>query len=196
MEEPLMKRIHIVAFLALLLTALVVGCESNDERLVQATREADQRQAEQNHAMAKQNHEIAQATKQLVAADAESRKELVKMERDLQAERSAVGAQRDMLESERREIAEARQRDPLIAEALTGACMLLACVLPLLLVGYLLYSLNRKSDDDSTLVDLLAMELVTETPLLLPNEAPTGGNRLPAPESGSTAEKLDGAPPT
>jgi hypothetical protein len=95
--------------LALIGTVLAIGCDE-DKRLVEFAKEADQRQAEQNHEIAQQNHEIAAATKHLVEADAKARQELVAMERGLQAERATVGQQRDQLEVERRQLASARQR--------------------------------------------------------------------------------------
>src|SRR5690349_9117100 len=73
----------------------VVGCETEDERLVEVAREASNRQAEQNQEIARQNHELAEATNRLIAADAQSRQEHFALEHELQAERSAIGQERD-----------------------------------------------------------------------------------------------------
>ena len=80
-----------------LFAMLAIGCESNDQRLVTLSHEASQQQADQNRQISHQNHELAEATNRLIEADAESRKELVGLERDLQAERSVIGRQRDKL---------------------------------------------------------------------------------------------------
>ena len=160
--------------LALITAVLAIGCDE-DKRLVEFAKEADQRQAEQNHEIAHQNHEIASATKQLVEADAKARQELVAMEHDLQAERATIGQQRDQLEIERRELASARQRESLLSEVLAGGMTLLACLLPLLLCWYLLHGL-RSQNQDEALGELLVMELAGDTmsPLL-----PAPGPRLP-----------------
>jgi hypothetical protein len=160
--------------LALIGTVLAIGCDE-DKRLVEFAKEADQRQAEQNHEIAQQNHEIAAATKHLVEADAKARQELVAMERGLQAERATVGQQRDQLEVERRQLASARQRESLLGEALAGGATLLACLLPLVLCWYLLHGL-RSQNQDEALGELLVMELAGDTmsPLL-----PAPGPRLP-----------------
>lgn len=107
----------------LLLVVLAVGCDE-DKRLVEQAREADERQAEQNRQIAHQNHELAEATNRLVEADANSREELVALERDLQAERSAVGRQRDDLEAERKQIAGQRLQESVLAECIGGAVTL------------------------------------------------------------------------
>ena len=160
--------------LALIATVLATGCDE-DKRLVEFAKEADQRQAEQNHEIAHQNHEIASATKQLVEADAKARQELVAMEHDLQAERATIGQQRDQLEAERRQLASARQRESLLSEVLAGGMTLLACLLPLLLCWYLLHGL-RSQNQDEALGELLVMELAGDTwsPLL-----PAPGPHLP-----------------
>ena len=164
--------------LVLLTIVLATGCDE-DKRLVEQAREADERQAEQNRQIAHQNHQLAEATNRLIEADANSREELVALERDLQAEQSAVGRQRDDLEAERKEIASQRLQESVLAECIGGAVTLLACLLPLVLCWYLLAGL-RGGGNDEALGDLLAMELVAESPSPL----------LPAPDARSAA--LDG----
>lgn len=131
--------------------------------------EADERQAEQNRQIAHQNHQIAEATKQLVEADAKSRQELVALERDLQAERAAIGHARDDLENERKTLSNERKRESLLVELLQGSMTLAACLLPLVLCWYLLHGL-RKGDADETLGDVLTIELASDShsPLLPP----------------------------
>lgn len=170
------------SFIPLMLIAMVpaIGCDK-DKRLVEFAKEADQRQAEQNHEIAKQNHEIAAATKQLVEADAKSRQELVALERDLQTERATIGEQRDHLEAERRELASQRRRESLLAQVLAGGVTLLACLLPLVLCWYLLHGL-RSQNQDEALGELLVMELASgaASPLLpAPERRPPSDGLLP-----------------
>jgi len=63
---------------------LIGGC---DDRVTQISREAADRQAQQNTAMAELSKEVASGTQRLVGADAQARKEIVGVHRDLQAER-------------------------------------------------------------------------------------------------------------
>jgi hypothetical protein len=149
--------------------ALALGCDE-DKRLVQLAQEADRRQAEQNHEMARQNRQIAEATRQLVEADAKARQDLVGLERDLQAEKAAVGHQRDELEMERRQMARHRQWDSLLASAVKNSGLLVVCSLPLLLCWFLLRDL--RAGNDEAFGELLAIELTAEEPsLLLPSNA-------------------------
>ena len=149
-----------------LLAVGLVGCDT-DERLVKQTEKASDRQAEQNREIARQNHELAQATNQLVTADAHSRQETLALQRELQNEQARLGQKRDDLEIERRQIAGQRQRDPVIAAVLIEVGTILACLLPLVLCGYLLHGL-RNEPDDQDLADLLTIELVSEAPIFLP----------------------------
>lgn len=175
---------RILSLLCLLVAALAVGCGTNDRRLVDLSREASQRQAEQNREIAHQNRQIAETTKRLVEADAKSRQELVSLERDLQAERVTVGRQRDQLEAERQKIAKDRRWDATTSAAVDNAAMLLAGMLPLILCWYLLHRL-RTPDSNEEIGDILTAEIVSDHPILLPPAEtrpgllPEGGDRLP-----------------
>jgi hypothetical protein len=59
------------------LLSFVAGCGTADSRLVELSERSLARQAEQNQEMSKQSQQVAQATKDLVAADALARKEVV-----------------------------------------------------------------------------------------------------------------------
>ena len=69
------------------LVILTSGC---DDRATQIAREAANRQAQQNTAMADLNKEVASGTHQLVEADAQTRKEIVGVHHELQAERTRL----------------------------------------------------------------------------------------------------------
>lgn len=168
-----------VMFSALFFVLLATGCESDDQRLVELAIDADERQAEQNRQIAHQNHEFAEAANRLIEADAESRKELVALERDLQAERSAIGRERDELEDERREIASDRFWDSVAGESIGGGASLIACVLPLVLCWYAFRAL-WPSDAEEGISDILVEELAGDSSPLLPKAgAETDRGQLP-----------------
>ena len=156
--------------MALLLAA---GCaDSRDEQFRQLAQQTIRQQAAQNERLAEQSKQIAEASKHLVENDAKARKEMIAahamLQIELQTERTNINRQLSELESERREIARQRGRDPVIAMAISGIGLTLACLLPLLLAGYVIYSLNRSSDDSDALSEMLVMDIVAEKPKLLP----------------------------
>jgi hypothetical protein len=157
----------------LILCALAVsahGCVSEDERLVQLSKQSVDRQAEQNTQIAKQSQHVAEATKSLVKADAEARKELIvaqnTFEQHIQAERSHLNQQFNQLEAERQTLAKARHRAPIIAGAIQSAGILIACMVPLILVMYLIWTINR-SQGSEALGDFLVDDLLAPSPVLL-----------------------------
>jgi hypothetical protein len=145
-----MKRIIGVVVMLCLLVCLARGCGSDDERLVRATQEADARQAEQNREMA-----------QLVA-------EQQSVQKGIENEHQRLDEQRIALDDERRSIASARVRDPIIANALIGMVVLAACMLPLVLAFLAMRRADSSESDDVALGELLIQELVADEPLLLP----------------------------
>jgi hypothetical protein len=138
------------------------GCESQDGRLAQQTQEADARQAAQNQALAR-----------LVA-------EQQNMQNQIERERGRLDQQRAALDDERREMAAAKVRDPIVADALIGAATLIACGLPLVLAYFVLRGAQTAASDDAALGELLVQELVADEPLLLPRPlAPAIEQQLP-----------------
>ncbi len=104
------------------------------------------------------------------------------MQQDLLREREAVGRQRDMLESDRREWDERERSEPVLAAAVTGAALLICCCLPLLLIPILSWS--RDSERSSEIVaEFLIDDAVKQAnrPLLeaKQSEASADRNRLP-----------------
>jgi hypothetical protein len=152
---------------------LVVGCaDSRNEEFRQLAWQTIRQQEQQNARLAQQSQQIAEASKLLVANDSQARKEMIAahatLQQELQAERANINQQLSELESERREIARQRGRDPILAETIRGVGMTLGCMLPLLLAGYVIYSLNRSGDDSNALSEMLVMEITAEKPKLLP----------------------------
>lgn len=187
---------------ALMLIWLIgaIGCDE-DERLAKYAKQSVEQQAKQNEHIARQSEavaahtqQIAEATNRMVAADAQARQELVAAQRqlqsELQAERTNLDRQHEKLAEERQGIAEARQREPIVAAAIQALTVTLACLLPLLLGAYALRQLSRSQPDDDGLSELLVRELVADEPLLLPGrqEPPPVIEHHP-PRAGASPEK-------
>lgn len=147
----------LIPLLMLFLVLALTGCDK-EEKL----RAWQQQQVEQLQQQARENSETA---RELVKADAQARQEVAVIHRDLQSERIEVGHQRDALESDRKDVASARERVPLLATAFQGGAVLLTCALGLGVCGWLLSGVS-KPDSDGELEDLLVLEVGGEsTPL-------------------------------
>ena len=147
------------------ITLIGIGCSSRDDRSVELSRQSADRQAEQNRLVETNSRQVIEATSRLVEADARGRKENSELYRQIELQRSGVNQQRDTLEQERRQIAEQRNRDPIVAESIEAAAGLFAAVAPLLVCLVLLRSLFYRSDED-VLADLLIEDLVAQQPFL------------------------------
>ncbi|REK48392.1 MAG: hypothetical protein DWQ46_02355 [Planctomycetota bacterium] len=144
-----------------MLIVTAIGCDENEnQRLADMAERHLRNQAEQNRRMADLQKEVAEGARRLVEADAQARKEMVVLQRE-------VGRQRDALEAERRDLAAKRRLDPLLAAAITHIGLLLVCLLPLLLCWHLLRR-PAEPTDDRAVAELLLEDLVTDRPLLLP----------------------------
>lgn len=123
-------------------------------------------------AEAKARGELLQIQQDLVDRDAQCRQDLDAMRQQTQVamdnERQSVDRQRENLDTERKEIAGQRQRAPIIAAAIAQVGLLLACLLPLVLCGYLLYVLRHSGDNDAAVTELLIEEIVADRPRFLP----------------------------
>jgi hypothetical protein len=204
-------------FWAIILLLTVIGCSGPDDRVVEVTREAAARQAEQNAIIARQTQQLTEMSanfleaeersrqelialqQDIVERDAECRQELATLHRETQAavsgQRKEVDRQRDLLEAERKELAEQRHRAPLVAAAITQAGLLVACLAPLVLCGWLIYSLRHGGEDHTGVVQLMVDELVTQSPDRLLPAPPTGERTKALPntdaEPASTADTID-----
>jgi len=155
------------------MTLLATGCsDSRDERFRQLAQQSLTQQAEQNKRLADQSQQIAEASKLLVENDARARKEMLAahatLQKELQTERANINQQLSELESERREIAKQRGRDPIVAESITAFGVTLACLLPLFLAGYIIRAVTQYGDESAALGELLVVEMTSEKPMLLP----------------------------
>jgi hypothetical protein len=156
-------RAHAIWSAPTFITLIAIGCSSNDDRLVELSRQSADRQAEQNRLVESNNRQVIEATGQLVRADAQSRKENSELHRQIESQRSSINQQRDALEQERRQIAEERNRDPIVAESIRAVAGLIAAILPLLVGLALLRGLFYRSDQEA-LADVLVEELLAQQP--------------------------------
>jgi hypothetical protein len=144
---------------------ILVGCSSDDQRLIDLSRQSVDRQAEQNRLVASNNQQVIDATKKLVEADAQSRRDHIQLQQNLQTERTGINQQREALEGERREIADQRNRDPIVAESIKTAAGLIVAALPLVICLLLVRGLFHKPDDEAV-ADVLVEELLAHDPIL------------------------------
>ena len=167
--------------LIVVLPPLMSGCGRNDpgdRRAADMAGRLVEQQGRQNEHSARQAMEATATGKRLVEADAEAVAKLLDaqatMQKELQAERAAIDQERRDLEMEQREVAALRVREPLIAEAIRDVGALLACLIPLLLAGYVIYVATRSSDDE-LLQDFLLRERMANPPELpaIPPAEPT-----------------------
>jgi hypothetical protein len=175
-----MNRPVFVILAAVLLYALC-GCE--EDELAKAAREAAKQSADQQRQLAQMQAEVARGAGQLVEADAKARAELAALQRDLQQDQADIGRQRDQLETDRRQIAEQRHRDPLIAAAITSIGLILACLLPLLLCWALLRRPPLDGEAEAALAEFLVQDLISDHPVLLPAHAPPALLEQPSPNA-------------
>jgi hypothetical protein len=163
---------RILRLFAALLAAAAIGCSTQDDRYVELSQQSVARQAEQNQQVTRQSQQVAEAAHELVQADAQARVELVAAQRSLQeglqAERSNLDYERDKLEQDRRALAAAKEREPVVAQTIWSAALLVAVVLPLVLCIYLIRTLGT-NEPGHDLNELLIYELTAEQPTLLPS---------------------------
>jgi hypothetical protein len=148
----------------IVLIILISGC---DKQAVHIAREAADRQAQQNISMAELNKELAGGTRRLVEADAQARREIVGVHRDLQNERSRLDAGWGALEQERRHIATQRRTESMLVPATT---IIGSLALVIVLLGFCWYALvasRRSNVADAQLNEILIGEILLEEPALL-----------------------------
>ena len=164
---------------AVLLLATIGGCGSSpDERLADFAERTmseqikqNDRMADQSQAVVEESHQLAETAKELVEHDAEARRELIAAQQELTSQlngqQSTVDAGRDQLEQDRREIAEQRHRDPIVAAVIQDFGLAIACLLPLLVAVFVIRQMHSQEPDHAAIVELLTLELTSEEPRLL-----------------------------
>jgi len=169
----------VAMFAAVLLLATIGGCGSSpDERLADFAQQsmAEQRKqndriADQSQAVVEESHQLAKTAKELVEHDAEARRELIAAQQELTSQlngqQSAIHTGHDRLEQDRREIAEQRHRDPIVAAVIQDFGLAIACLLPLLVAVFVIRQMHSQEPDHAAIVELLTLELTSEEPRLL-----------------------------
>ncbi len=143
--------IHLLAVIAALVVPMI-GCGPSGHHL-------DEDEWDQVFGMPAEN---TKAASELVQRDAESRQQWLSLHEDLQAERTEIGHQRDLLEGDRRTWAERERDDPIIAAAIGAFGLIFACSLPLVLIALLIWP--RKAEDSSgATCEILVGDLVSES---------------------------------
>lgn len=183
-----MKHLRRVTMCLALLIPGIVGCgKAPDERLAEFAQQsmAEQRKqndriADQSHAVIQESHQLAEAAKELVGHDAEARRELIAAQQELTSQlneqQSAIYTGHEQLEQDRREIAQQRHRDPIIAAVIQNFGLLIACLLPLLVAVLVIRQMQSQEPDHAAVAELLTLELTSDKPLLLP--APQRRSRM------------------
>ena len=144
---------------AMLLVIVLAGC--GDERVVQVTREADNRQAEQNRQIAR-----------VVNEESTFRQQAAKLQNDLRADQAAIAQQRDQLEAERKQIASQREWAEFYKPLLETAGVVAVIVAVLAYCGFLVRTLRNSGPADALLAEALVDRILSveqlPPPMLLP----------------------------
>jgi len=147
------------------IVVIAIGCQDDNKRMAeQASRHATQ-QAELSRVTIELQTELAEGAKHLVEADAEARRDFLKLEERLGEQQAEIRRQRDDLDDGLRDIAKQRFRDPIVANAVIAIGTLLACLLPLAVAVYLLQS-NLSESDDHSVTEILLQEVTATHPAL------------------------------
>jgi hypothetical protein len=187
----------------LLLTLILSGCESEDQKFTSYVAEAQAQQTRQNERLVeqtntvlRQNEQLTQAAQKLVEQDAQARRELVSAHRAGQTRfdesAAALDRQREQLARERQRAIESAVREPLLAKAISGAALTFAALLPLVVALYAVTRLPDHTEAETWLVTELS-----EGGLLIPWIHPGPSSYLPRPhvplaELPATSASADG----
>jgi hypothetical protein len=160
---------------------MIAGCSRLDEETIQQTLDNQRRQneliAQQSAAVVRAGDHLTEGAQELVSRDAAARQELIEAhsqtQASLQQERASLDRQKELLDGERRSIAQDRARDPILAATIQGVMALLACLSPLVLAAYALRQLGKASSETRELNELLLAEFTPGQPnWRLPDAAP------------------------
>lgn len=119
---------------------------------------------------AQSRQEVLQVQRELIERDTEGRQELSALQRDSQTalhqERSSLDHQHEKRDDERKEIAKQKNRDPIVAAAINGLGVVLACLAPIVLAIFLLRTVHRQEPSDAELAELLVQEMASDRSVL------------------------------
>lgn len=132
------------------------GCgqapDYRDQRLAEFAQKSVNEQVQQNARMS-----------DVLKRDAEYRRELIaaqqSMTKQLNEQQAAIDSNRDRLETDRRELAQQRHRDPIIAAVIQNGCIMMACLLPLFVALLGIWQMHRQEPEHAAVAELLVAEL-------------------------------------
>lgn len=163
------SQVCLLAVIVLMLS----GC-SEDPRIYQMAQQSLETQRQQNEMIARQSQivaeqssKLAEASRSLVAEDAKARGVILAAQRDLQDQTTE-------LENERRQLMQLRIREPIIAEAINVIGGTFLCLIPLALVGLMLWPQHNAQAEAALLTQLMIQEFAGTSSLLL--NKPTSPN--------------------
>lgn len=148
----------------------LIGCREDPriyemaQRSLETQRQQNEMIARQSQTVAEQSSKLAEASRSLVAEDAKARGEILAAQRDLQDQTTVI-------ENERRHLMQLRIREPIIAESIKIIGGTFLCLIPLALVGLLLWP-NHKGSDEAILLNQLMLQELAGTTSLLTDQYP------------------------
>jgi hypothetical protein len=154
--------------------ATISGC-SNEGRLADLAEQVTHEQAVQNQRMADSTQAVAKGSQQLVAADAQARKELITLQHALREDQAQIGQQLTVLEAERKDVARQRLYDSAIGNGLGALGLVCVALAPLLLAAISLVGLYRsptQEEEGQILIEELSNELLDNSSRQLPRLHP------------------------
>jgi len=169
------------------LVAGLAGCRDPDPRLGQLASQVTHEQAQHNQRIAEGSRAIAAGSQQLVAADAQARRELIDLQQGLRHDQTEVARQRHALgggTAGNRARSPNGRGDPVQSGA---RGLILACLAPLVFAGLALLGLWReptREEEGQILVEQLA-QVWADTPAAQfppPPTDPQPAGRLPRPQ--------------
>jgi len=150
---------------------VIAGCGS-DDRVVAISREAADRQAQQNTEMAR-----------VVDDETAVRHQVAKLQNDLRDDQAKIAKQRDELEAERQLIASRREWAEFLTPLLETVGIVAVVIAVLVYCGSILANGFRHDSHDHEVAEMLVADITAERPVLLPAAPTEDLPRLPAPAS-------------
>ncbi|WP_339749139.1 hypothetical protein [uncultured Rubinisphaera sp.] len=177
-----------LAVIVIGLLIIISGCEDDpDDRLSTLAERYAERQAEQSRQTVALQQEVAAGSRELVAADAQARQELVTIQRELHSQREGLDQQRDRLEQERRELASSRYWESLLGVVIQNLGLIVLCLLPLT-ICWLLLRQTSEPVSDQEVAELLLNDLTSDEPQLWPQQRPLLSEQTPEIASSTEAD--------
>ena len=184
---------HFFTLMLLVGLSFFIGCQPSESEAVRrlATTVASVSETAVKE-QAQLNQKVSEATDTLVRAGSEGRIAMIKahdqlqiklqsqraamiethdqLQHKLESERASLDDRRKNLDLLKGQIEQDRRRAPIIAESIQSVGGIIACLCPLFLAAYVLYSMNKtiEGDQEKIVNQFLMNELTSDSPVLLP----------------------------